>query len=580
MGAQKTDIHTINFTFNSLFKHLLYFRAGLTQIFILHLIWILLELMLPFITQSLVDKGINNQDYHFIFLVLSAQLMLFLGNITADYSKAWILKHMGIRLNMRLINSMLFKLMMKDILYFKQRKDGELIQFFNDTGRIERFLTENASAITDAILRLLLYGFVLYIFNPLISLIFVVSVVISVIWDTVFLKTREKYDHVKFEASSTARSELLEVINGIPDIKMNNQEWTRLEGWRKVQDLLSKTRLEMLRLTQLYQGGTNFINQLRDVFVIYFAATQVVEGTMTLGSMLAIQYILGQLNKQTIAIMEFVQAYHDAKLSLERIQNATSSGKHEFIPEEEFNERSISAKIKVDDLYFDYTGVPCMMNLNLDIPFGSKIALVGESGCGKTTLTKNMLKLLKPDTGRILVGSTDLNNIPDNTWRSNCAVLLQEGYVFANTVQYNITFETEDHLIDHNRLHKVLQWSCLDKIIEEQNLGLKTKIGKGGKTFSKGQTQRILLARSLYKEANYLFLDEPTSALDMRTSKKVINNIFNNYADKTVIFATHKIEMAKYADYIYLMKEGKIIEHGNYEDLIANKGAFYALFKG
>ncbi len=579
MNKEVFHVSSENFTFWYLFKSLMGFRQGIIQLFFLHILWILFELVLPFLTQSLVDNGINNQDYNFIFLVLLAQLFLFIGSISAEYFKAWVLRHIGIRLNMRLINNLLFNLMVKDILYFRLTKEGKIIELFNDSGRIERFLTESASTIIDTVLRLLLYGTVLYIFNPFICLIFCVSVVVSILWDLFFLKERREFDELRYNASSKGRSELIETIQAMPDIKVNNMEWSRIRSWEWVQDLLSKTRLRVLQLSHLYQGGTKSINQVRDILVIYYSAIFVVEGTLTLGAMLAIQFILGQLNKQTLALMTFIQSYHDAQMSLERIKAATEGKQSNYVPIENFDHRDIKVPIKIKDLSYDYTTIPCLESMNLEIPYGKKIALVGESGCGKSTLIKTLLKLLIPDSGSILIGNQDLQRLEDNVWRQNCSVLMQESYIFSDSILFNICLEKEVSSIDEEHLGNVLKWSSLDQIVAEQEKGLDTLIGKGAKSLSKGQTQRVLLARALYKKGNYIILDEPTSALDMHTSKKVIKSIFTEFKDKTIIYSTHKAEMTKQADYIYVIHDGKIVEHGIYEDLLNLKGQFYRLFE-
>ena len=343
--------------------------------------------------------------------------------------------------------------------------------------------------------------------------------------------------------------------------------------------MLSNTRLSQLKIWQSYDGGVRIINQFRDIFIVFFTAIAVMKGTLSLGAMLAIQYILGRLNQPMTDIMQFVQDYQDAKLSMERLSTFTAPTEEDYLPNPNHPPVTLKAPIIVDNLHFNYKETPAIKGISLEIPYGKKIAIVGESGSGKSTLMKVLLKLLKPQDGKIKIGNQQLRNIDTGVWRENCSTLAQEGLIFSESLEYNISLEEDATKVDGIRLQKVIEEACLDKLIDTFEDGLNTKLGRTGKTLSKGQTQRVLLARALYKNTPYLFFDEPTSALDNITAQQVIQNILTNYADKSVFIITHKVEFAAVMDYIYLMENGEIIERGTHQELMSKEGRYAELWR-
>ncbi len=565
-------------SFNALFSKLFEYKKGIIQIIILQIVWGLMELIFPFLMQAIVDKGIQQQDYNFIHLVLMAQLMLFLGTTFTELFKSWFLKQIGLRLNKKVMDAYLKQLVSKNVLFFNDHKEGTLLSLLNDMFKIGTFLTDNVLNFFNAVFRLFLYGVILFIFNTSIGWIFVASVVLSITWDVIFLKQREKEDNLRFQAQTAIRSGFLESIGGISDIKTNNLEWERIRIWSASLDIFSWARLGLLRISQYYKGGTLTIGQLRDIFIIFLSATYVIQGTLTLGAMLAIQFLLGQLSRQVYALMEFVEHYHNAKLSLGRLAKVTGSEDQEFIPPKTFQKRSIKEDLQVNALDFSYKGIPCLKDITMKVPYQSKVAIVGESGSGKSTLLKLLLKLLEPDSGSIKVGHARLSTIENNVWRDNCSVALQEGYIFNGSVKYNISLAENEEDLDYDQLENAIKMSCLESVVGNMEEGWDTVIGKGGKAMSKGQGQRVLLARAIYKNANYLIMDEPTSALDHITSKNVLKNIFETFADRTVIFATHKLKMAEKMDLILLVNQGEVIEHGTHKELMELEGDYYKLY--
>lgn len=567
-------------SFSGLYGQLFKYKAAIFQVLILQFLWVLFELVFPFLTQALVDQGINYQDYSFIKLLLIGQLVLFLGIIISDFLRLWLLRHIGIRINIQLVNAYLHELLYKQYLFFSNRKQGELILHINDNLRVETFLTSSSVNFISAIFKLFVFGIVLFVFSWKIGLIFIASFIIVMIWDYFFLRYREKIDNERFIVSSEMRSQLLEVLEGLVDIKVNNLEPYKINKWSLIQDRFALNRLMILRIFQIYQGFNLIVGQLRNVFILFFAAYGVIEGKMTLGSMLAIQYILGQLTKPTTDIMQFVQDWQDAKLSLGRLSDVTQEAEKEYEPNEIAPIIAYQKPISVQNIYFGYQNLPTIKNVSFEIPYGKKLALVGKSGSGKSTLLKVILKLVAAEKGEVKVGQQRLQHLNYKTWRDNCSFVSQDGFIFSSTLLYNITLTEDRSAVDFELVEKAIELSCLDQIMETLEKGVDTQVGRGGKQFSRGQVQRILLARAIYKNGNYLIMDEPTSALDNVTAKKVIQNIETFFAGRTIITATHKLKLFEHADNIIMIEQGEILEEGTYNELMALEKEYYKQWMG
>jgi ATP-binding cassette subfamily B protein len=562
-------------SFSGLYKQLFKYKLAIFQVFALQFLWVLFELIFPFLTQALVDQGINHQDIDFIYLLLLGQLTLFLGIIISDFLRLWLLRHVGIRINLKLVNSYLHNLLYQNYLFFNNRKQGELIQHINDNLRIETFMTSSSVNFISAIFKMLVFGLVLFIFNWKIGAIYITSFFLIIFWDFFFLRFREKIDNERFIVGSSMRSQLMEILEGLIDIKVNNLEPTRLSKWHYIQDRFAQNRLSILGIYQLYHGFNLFVGQLRDILILFIAAFAVINGTMTLGAMLAIQYILGQLTKPTTDIMQFVQDWQDAKLSLGRLSEVTSEKEKEYTLQDLPPSMSYKGDISLNDIQFSYKDLPTIQNISFDIPYGSKLALIGRSGSGKSTIIKIILKLINAEQGELKIGKHNLQHINHLTWRENCSFVSQDGFIFSNTLQYNITLKNSNKDVDFDLLNKAIELSCLDQIMETLPKGVATLVGRGGKQFSKGQAQRILIARAIYKNGNYLIMDEPTSALDNLTAKKVIKNIEEFFKGKTIITATHKLKLFEHTDQILMIDNGNVLEIGTFDELIEKKGAYY-----
>ena len=469
------------------------------------------------------------------------------------------------------------RLLTKSVLFFAKKSSGEIIQLVNDNFRVERFFTHSISFLFELFLKLLAFGIVLFIFSVPIGVVYFVSILLGFGWDVLFLKAREKQDNRKFAASSRTRGDIVETVDGINDIKVNKLENHRLDNWQNIQNFLAQTSLKMLHIHNQNNSGTLIINQVRDIFIILFAALSVVKGQMTLGSMLAIQYIIGELNRKTNTLVHFVAEFQEAKLSFDRLKKVMEAPDVEPFIDDGIDYLPKQSSIRVDEVFFAYDKSSVLKGVSLNIPHDANVAIVGESGSGKSTLVKLILRLLSPSKGRIWIGEKKLEFINTDVWRENCSILMQESVLFNQSLRYNITLTKDDESVDREFLDRIIEMCALKEIVDDLEEGLKTKLGSGGKSFSKGQTQRVLLARTVYQNSPYLIMDEPTSALDALTAFTVFENIKAFYEDRTIILITHKINIARQMDLIFVMDHGQIVEQGTHDELIANGGKYYQL---
>ncbi len=563
----------------SLFREMMKHRQAVSQVIILQLIWGVLTLMFPFLTQILVDQAIGYQDLDLVYLVLLAMLMLFIGSTGADFFKEWLLRNIGVRLQMKIVNDFLAHILAQGLHLLNTKNEGEILQSYLDTIRIERFLTDQTVKIVNALFRFLLFGIILFVFDLRVGLIFLAAIILLIGWNLSFLPLRHKIDDWRFRVSSRSRTQLLEIFNGSAEIKTNNLEYDQMNKWYDIQDGYASARLKLQRIANFILGGTYTINQLKDIFIIFFTAQAVVAGELTLGSMLAIIYIIGQLNHPMIESSFTFSQWMDARLSLKRVNLYAGKAKEAYLPPEHFPLLHIRQDISVSHLNYSYTpGNEVLHQISIHIPYGKKIAIVGESGSGKSTFIKILLKLLTYREGQIKVGSQDLRNINDKSWRKGISTVLQEGFVLAETFKFNVTLQREDRYIDFTLLEKAIQLACLEEVVAGLPNGIETPIGKGGTAMSKGQAQRVLLARAIYKNGNYLIMDEPTNALDNLTSQKVVKNFSQFFSGRSIIVATHKLPIAEYFDYVFLFKEGKIVEQGTHRELMENQRDYYELY--
>jgi len=539
----------------------------------------LLQLIFPFLTQSVVDVGIKNQNLDFVYLVLIAQLMLFLGRTSIEIIRSWILLHLSTRINISLISDFFIKLMNLPISFFDTRMTGDIMQRINDHKRIERIMTTSSLNVLFSVFNILIFGAVLYTYNTYIFLIFLTGTILYFFWIFVFLKKRAELDYKRFSQISQQQSKVIELINGMQTIKLNNAEQNKRWGWESVQAQLYKVSIETLTLEQFQGVGSAFINELKNILITILSAKFVIEGEITLGMMLAISYIVGQLNSPVGQIISFVKELQDAKISLERLSEIHKKDNEESDLHNTVIDFPTNLDLNLNSITFRYpsTEKSVFENLNLCIPAKKITAIVGTSGSGKTTLLKLLLRFYQLNKGRINLGAYNLNNLSQKSWREKCGVVMQEDYIFNDTIANNIAVGV--HRVDKNRLQYAVEVANIKTFIEELPLSYNTSIGMEGVGLSTGQKQRILIARAVYKNPDYLFLDEATSALDANNEKTIMEKLENFFHNKTVVVIAHRLSTVKNADQIVVLENGRIVEIGNHSQLIGNKREYYNLVK-
>ena len=566
--------------FRFLFKYLRSHRKFIYQLVLAMIVGSMLQLILPFLTQSIVDVGIANQDIDFIYLVLIAQLVLFISQMSVSFIRSWILLHVSTRINISLISDFLIKLMKLPIGFFDTKMIGDIMQRIGDHRRIEQFLTSQTLSTLFSFINILIFGAVLAYYDWTIFWVFVVGTILYIGWILIFMKRRRELDYKRFQQASDNQSNLYQLITGMQEIKLNNCEKQKRWDWERIQAKLFKVSIKGLALSQYQQVGSIFFSEGKNILITVIAASAVIKGDMTLGMMLAVQYILGQLNNPVSQLIGFVQSLQDAKISLERLGEI-----HEKDDEEQPDEPKITMlpeklDIVIESLMFQYEGPhspKVLEDINLNV-FEKKVtAIVGASGSGKTTLIKLMLGFYEPIEGNIKIGELQLNNISSRLWREKCGVVMQDGYIFSDTIANNIA--VSDEHVDKEKLSHAVKVANIKEFIERLPLGYNTKIGQEGMGISQGQRQRMLIARAIYKNPEFIFFDEATNALDANNEKVIMENLNEFFQGRTVVVVAHRLSTVKNADQIMVLDKGKMVELGTHKELVKKKGYYYELVK-
>lgn len=565
--------------FKLLSQYVLQYKSFLTQLSIGLLASSLLQLIFPFLTQSIVDVGIQNQNINFIYLILFAQLFLFAGKTGLELIRSWILLHLSTRINISLISDFFIKLMNLPISFFDVRMTGDIMQRINDHRRIEKILTTSSLNVLFSVINMFVLGGVLAYFNLKIFLVFFAGSVLYFGWITLFLKRREVLDYKRFAEVSQEQSKVMELINGMQEIKLHNAEKQKRWGWEYIQARLFRVSIKGLVLEQTQTIGSSVINELKNIFIIFLSAKLVIDGSITLGMMLAISSIVGSLNGPITQLIEFVRELQDAKISLARLSEIHEKEDETQQEEHQSNDVPFDSDIDVKNLSYRYLGsdIPVLDDLTLKIPANKVTAIVGVSGSGKTTLMKLLLKFYEPEKGEITIGNAQLKNISQKAWRSNIGAVMQEGFIFSDTIANNIAFGVDR--IDKERLVYAADVANIKEYISELPLGYNTKIGAEGTGMSTGQKQRLLIARAVYKNPEILFFDEATSALDANNEKEIMRKLDIFFKNKTVVVIAHRLSTVMNADQIVVLDKGKIIEIGNHSALVEQKGNYFELVK-
>lgn len=551
----------------------------------------ILQLIVPFLTQSIVDTGIYKKDIGFIWLVLAAQLMITIGGMVLDVLRGWMTLHISSRINISLISDFFIKLMRLPIRYFDTRLSGDLMQRIQDHHRIESFLTNTTLSALFSLFTLLLYGFVLAYYSISLFTVFAMGSLLYIGWILFFLKRREKLDYKRFQQAGATQGKVMELINGMQEIKLHNAEQQKRWEWERIQVKLFRISLQSLSLEQVQSSGSRIINEVKNILVSVIAAKLVIDGGLTLGMMLSVSYITGQLNSPVLQLVAVIKSWQDARISIDRLTEIHQKQEEQPIhtaPGVKSGQTAITVirqnipqqhTLLLNEVSFSYDGLSenVLKNISLEIPAGKVTAIVGSSGSGKTTLMKLLMRFYEPSSGQVLIAGTELSRIAITDWRDHCGVVMQEGFIFNDSIAGNIA--VGDETPDQDRLKEAATLANIQSLIEALPLGYHTKIGQEGIGISTGQKQRILIARAIYKNPDIIFFDEATSALDANNERQIMENLEQFYKGKTVVVIAHRLSTVRNADNIVVLEHGTITEQGSHETLTAMKGGYYQLVK-
>ena len=567
--------------FSFLFSYLRPYKSLVVQLFLGLLFGSLLQLMLPFLTQSIVDFGISAQNIGYIYLVLIAQLVLTFSSSAVGFIRGWILLHLGTRINIALISDFLIKMMRLPMGYFDTKMVGDILQRINDHSRIQSYLTNSSLSILFSIFNMVIFSVVLFLYSFSIFSIFFLGSALYFGWVWLFMKRRAELDHKSFAQNSANQSNVIQLVTGMQEIKLNGCEQQKRWEWERIQAKLFRLRIRGMALSQYQDSGAVLINQTKNIVITALVAKLVIDGQMTLGMMMAVQYIIGQLNGPVDQLISFVRETQDAKLSLERLSDVHDKEDEEVKDEQRILDIPANKDVVLSNVTFGYdatsVGEPVIRGVNLTIPVGKQTAIVGTSGSGKTTLIKLLLGYYPLQKGDILLGGNNLKYYSIREWRKKCGVVMQDGYIFSDSIAKNIAPGVE--IIDKERLLNAVITANIREFIETLPLSYNTKIGNEGHGLSQGQKQRILIARAVYKNPAFVFLDEATNALDTNNERVIMDNLQNFFEGRTSIVIAHRLSTVKNADQIVVLEKGEIVEIGTHQELTKKKGAYYTLVK-
>ena len=566
--------------FSGLLKYLRPYRQFIVQLFLAMLTGSIISLILPFLTQSVIDVGIGTGDINFVVVILVAQVMLTLGQMANELIRSWLMLHMTTRVSISLISDFLAKLMRLPISFFDSKMVGDIMQRIGDHSRIQSFLTGSLLSIVMAMVTFLVYSVVMGGYDMKILGIFMLGSALYVCWILLFMKRRRKLDYMRFQESSANQSSIVQLIGGMQDIKLNGCEKQKRWEWERIQARLFNVSVKGLVLGQTQQVGGTFIDQTKNVFISFLAASAVINGDMTLGMMTAMQYILGQLNAPISQFIKFVQDAQDAKISLERLNEIQEKDDEEKNMNEYIREIPDNSDIEFRNVDFQYNSPhsdKVLDNVSITIPHNKVTAIVGASGSGKTTMLKMMLGFYEPVSGEVLLGGSRIGDYSPSVWRSMCGTVMQEGFIFSDTIGNNIG--VSDETPDMERVRKAVRTANIEEFISGLPLRYNTKIGAEGNGISSGQKQRLLIARAAYRDTKYLFLDEATNSLDAENEKVIMENLATFFRNRTVVVVAHRLSTVKNADNIIVLDKGKVVEQGTHSELTRKQGHYYHLVK-
>lgn len=566
-------------SFRFLWGYIMEYRRYFFQIFLSLFLGCILQLIMPFLTQGIVDLGIKHKDIGLIWMILLGELMIVTGRTATDFIRRWLLLHISMRINISLVSDFFIKLLKLPMSFFDTKLMGDLLQRIGDHSRVQSFLTSQVLGVMFTMLSFVVFGIVLFIYNKLIFAVFLLGSIIYGLWIAHFLGRRKVLDYELFEQQAINQNKTYQFVTSMQEIKLQDCEQRRRWEWEDTQANLFNVQMKSLKLQQMQEAGSIFINELKNIFITVLAASAVIKGQNTLGAMLAIQYIVGQLNSPVEQLMSFIYSLQDVKISLERI-NEIHQSKNEESRENQMTVFNGKKEITIENIDFKYDPhalEKTLEGISFEIPEGKVTAIVGASGSGKTTLIKLLLGYYKVLSGSINVSGKNINEYNLKWWRRHCGVVMQDGVIFSESIARNIA--VDDGVVDVDRLEQAARIACIHDYIMSLPLKYNTKIGRDGVGLSQGQKQRILIARAVYKNPDFIFLDEATNSLDAKNEREIVENLDKFYDGRTVIIVAHRLSTVKNADQIVVIDNGHIVEKGDHVTLIARKGAYYNLVK-
>lgn len=564
-------------SFTFFFKYLKPYKKYISQIVVGLLTGTLIMMMVPILTQSIVDIGIGNQDVNFVTLILIGQLVLFISSQSVGIIRSWLLLHITSRLNVSIISDFLIKLLRLPVSFFSTKNIGDLLQRIGDHQRIENFMSNHVVSTVFSMLNLLAFSVILFLYHSGIFAIFLLASIVNYIWLVQFLKKRKDLDYKRFDQQSLNQTTLIQMISGFQEIKLYNAENVKRWEWENIQAQLFKTNIKNLELTQFQQNGLSFINELKNIVILFISASSVIRGDLTLGMMLSIQYMIGQLNTPIYSLVGLIHAAQDAKISIERINEVHGAkdddNDHKII----LKKKHLKNDLILENVNFRYGKADNLVikDANCVIPYGKKTAIVGASGCGKSTLLKLLLKFHEPESGHIKLGKMGFAQFRNSSWRNYCGAVMQDGYIFSDSIARNIVLNQDN--FDVERLVQSLRIANLYDFVESLPNSFNERIGSDGIKMSEGQRQRVLIARAVYKDPEFIFFDEATNSLDTKNERVITDNLNEFFMGKTVVVVAHRLSTIKDADLILVMDDGQIVEQGDHSTLLSNEGFYWEL---
>lgn len=566
--------------FRFLLKYFSLYRKYIFQLTLGLLLGSIIQLILPFLTRALIDTGIADADPSFIYLILFAQLALVAGRMAVEFIRGWLLLHIGTRVNISVISGFLQKLMALPVAFFDTRLTGDILQRIDDNNRIEEFLTSTSLNMLFSLFNLVIFGLVLAVYSLKIFFLFLIGAMLYVLWVSVFMRKRERLDQERFHQMSAAGTKMITIINGMQEIKLTRTETSMRWDWENIQASLFGLKTRALGLIQYQSAGATLINEVTNIGITIIAATSVINGELTLGTMLAVQFIIGQLNVPLSQVIGFFRVSQDARISLDRLAEVHQMDDEEPEPEVKIRKMPDRMEIFLNNVSYQYEGPRSpfvLKDIDLVIEEKKTTAIVGASGSGKTTLLKLLLGFYNPVSGEILVGDTSLSNISLKLWREKTGAVMQDGFLFPETITYNIA--PGNSPVDEEKLVRAVEVANIKSFIESLPSGYNTRIGMNGHGLSEGQKQRLLIARAVYKDPSIIIFDEATNSLDAGTEKVIVENLAGFFAGRTVIIVAHRLSTVRGADKIVVLDSGRIAETGTHDSLIRNGGVYFRLVK-